>query len=140
MQLPPLTTDQQIAQILLEQKKQERQQSNGTVMFQIRAALAISLLFLIMTWLRSGFSWAASNVLLSDFYILTLAIGNPWRWYLHRNDPDFHVSTLNRATSWLLLLVSLALGLLISPVTMRGLQGRASDLQQAQQLQQELGN
>ena len=137
----PLTTDQQIAQILLEQKQQERTQSSAHIKYQIVAALGISLLFLILIWHRSGFSWAASNVLLSDFYVLTLAIGNPWRWYLQHNNPEFRVSAISRTASWFLLLLSLSLGLTLTPGTLNGLQGRqASDLQQAQQLQQELGN
>ena len=51
------------------------------------------------------------------------------------------VAFLQGSGAIFLLLLSLSLGLTLTPGTLNGLQGRqASDLQQAQQLQQELGN
>lgn len=136
----PQTPEQQMAQILLGEATNARRSASKQTHWHVGAALGVSLLFLLITWHKSGFSWAASNVLLSDFYVLTLAVGNPWRWLFHHSDPDFHVSATSRTVSWLFLLGSLALGLILTPSMLNGLQSVNDNLQQAQQLQQELGN
>lgn len=143
--VPPLTTEQQVAQILLAQETAERKQDSSSLRFQLYAALGISFVFLLLTWHKFGFSWAISNVLLSDFYILFLITGNPWHWLFHRQDPHFKVTASSRIITWVLLIGSLVLGLIISPGSLSGgnlqnLAGTSTNLQQAQQLQQELSN
>lgn len=136
----PLTADQQIAEILASEVSSERKKTAISIATQLYVAVSISLIFFAIIWYKSGFSWAISNVLLSDVGILTLAIGNPWRWLFHHKDPDFQVSTTSRIISWLFLLLSLLLSLIISPSSLSTLNQSAASLQQAEQLQQELGN